>query len=130
MNRLFPVLLTAIVIAASVSLADSPGSRPRSAAPNNSPDPRLPVGLWSIEFSNGVVESCDVTRRGAAVVSEPARKASGHATPTVGAVLITFEDDRIERWTPVGERYVVEHWFPGSQFPPAAPVLGIAERRE
>jgi len=45
-----------------------------------------------------------------------------------GSVVMVFEGGRVQRWTPVGKRFVVEHWFPGSQFPTASPgVLGIAE---
>ncbi len=44
-----------------------------------------------------------------------------------GVAVIKFDDDRIERWTPVGKRYVVEHWFPSSQYRKTPPVLGIAE---
>jgi hypothetical protein len=39
-------------------------------------------------------------------------------------------DDRLERWTLVSKRMVVEHWFPASQVPVATPVLGIAERSQ
>jgi hypothetical protein len=52
------------------------------------------------------------------------REAAGHAKDAV----ITFNDDRVERWTAVGDRFVVEHWFPASRVPVVAPVLGIAER--
>jgi hypothetical protein len=120
MPRLLSFLIAAIVIAASTS----------NAAPDDADDSRLPLGLWRIEFSNGVVESCDIGREGTAVLIEPARRSSGHAVVEGKSVMIRFDDDRIERWTPVGKRYVVEHWFPASRFPPAEPVLGIAERKE
>ena len=45
-----------------------------------------------------------------------------------GAIVITFDDDRTERWTPVGKRMVVEHWYLSAQYPCCKPVLGIAER--
>jgi hypothetical protein len=45
-----------------------------------------------------------------------------------GAVVIAFDDDRVERWTPIGQRIVVEHWYPADSFPCATPVLGIAHR--
>jgi hypothetical protein len=41
--------------------------------------------------------------------------------------VIVCDDDRVERWTAVGQRMVVEHWFPAAQFPSGTPVLGIAE---
>jgi hypothetical protein len=47
-----------------------------------------------------------------------------------GSFWIRFEDDRVERWTPVANRMVVEHWFPGSQIAVAKPVLGIADRAQ
>jgi hypothetical protein len=45
-----------------------------------------------------------------------------------GAIVITFDDDRTERWTPVGKRMVVEHGYQSSQFPCGAAVRGIADR--
>ena len=44
-----------------------------------------------------------------------------------GSVVIVYQDDRIERWTPVGKRMIVEHWYPGARFPAGGPVLGIAD---
>jgi len=61
-------------------------------------------------------------------VSEPRRSSRGKAEAKDGAVVVPFEDDRVERWTPVGERFVVEHWFPASAYPAGARVLGIAKR--
>jgi hypothetical protein len=52
---------------------------------------------------------------------------NGKAQVIGGSIVITFNDDRIERWTLVGKRSVVEHWFPGSRLPASTPVLGIAE---
>lgn len=120
MRRLSLFVVAAVVVVGSSS----------NAAPDGANDSPLPVGLWRIEFSNGVVESCDIRREGTATVSEPARRSGGHAVIDGGAVMIRFDDDRMERWSPVGKRYVVEHWFPASRFPPSMAVLGIAEREE
>jgi hypothetical protein len=93
------------------------------------PEPAgLPVGHWAVAFTNGVVERCEIRRDGTATVVEPRRTAEGKAVVRGGSVVLTYRDDRVERWTAVGRRMVVEHWFPGARFPCAAPILGIAER--
>lgn len=92
------------------------------------PDPMpLPAGKWSVEFSNGVVEKVEIKKDGTATVTEPARESDGKFTSTPGSFLFTCEDGRVERWTPVGKRMVVEHWASADQFPNGAPVKGIAE---
>jgi hypothetical protein len=88
----------------------------------------LPVGNWRIEFSNGVIESCGVGRGGQATVDEPLRQAKGTAEVQEGSIVIRFTDNRVERWTPIGNRYVVEHWYPATRVPTVSAVLGIAER--
>jgi len=70
---------------------------------------------------------CEVRKDGTASVVEPLRTAGGKAARKGSSVVIVYDDDRVERWTPVGKRLVVEHWFPASQLPTATPVLGIAE---
>jgi hypothetical protein len=103
-------------------------------APNQGggPVPRpaagLPVGLWKVKFANGVTEACAIRQDGTASVVEPRRTSDGKSTAQGGSAVLTFEDDRVERWTPVGKQLVVEHWFPGSRFPAGTPVLGIATR--
>jgi hypothetical protein len=89
----------------------------------------LPAGKWQIEFANGVVEACAFDKDSATEV-EPLRSSNGKATLKDGAVVIAFEDDRTERWTKVGKRWVVEHWFPSSAFPCGKPVVGIAEQAQ
>jgi hypothetical protein len=90
--------------------------------------PMLAVGKWKVNFANGVAETCVIRESGTAYVVEPSRRSGGKATFESGSFLIRFEDDRVERWTPVANRMVVEHWFPGSQIAEAKPVLGIADR--
>jgi hypothetical protein len=85
----------------------------------------LPVGTWTIEFANRVVEVCEVRQDGTATVAEPRRTANGKVQARDGVVFLTFDDERIERWTPVGQRMVVEHWAPGEPFPVGRAVLGI-----
>jgi hypothetical protein len=41
---------------------------------------------------------------------------------------LKFDDDRIERWTKIGQWIVVEHWPSSDQFPGRSPVLGIGEK--
>ena len=72
----------------------------------------LPVGRWQVEFANGVVQTCEIRRDAAASATEPQRTSGGRATSEKGAIIIAFDDDRVERWTPVGPRMVVEHWYP------------------
>jgi hypothetical protein len=81
-----------------------------------------------VRFANAVSERCEFGKDGKASVVEPQRAACGKATAKDGAVIIVFEDDRVERWTPVGLRMVVEHWYPAAGFPFGRAVLGIAEK--
>jgi hypothetical protein len=95
------------------------------------PSSSVPVGTWTISFTNGVVEVCDVfTIDGEhhALVDEPLRRSRGTVEATDGAFVMRFKDDRTERWTLAGNRFVVEHWFGSAGFPSQPPVLGIAER--
>lgn len=129
MRRLSLCLGAAVFLMSPARLAE-----PRPAAdesgPRNPPAAALPIGKWHVEFTNAVTEECDIFDfdGGHVIVDEPRRKSRGIVTVQGGSVVMTFHDDRIERWTPVGRRFVVEHWFPGSRLPTAAPVLGIAER--
>jgi hypothetical protein len=120
--RVLLVAGVALVLAVNV-VADQPLSPPPGQI-----TAVLPAGLWSIEFANGVIEASVVRPDGTASVLEEKRKADGKAMVQSGAVVIIFEDDRIERWTPVGRKMVVEHWFPASAFPAGSAVLGIGER--
>ena len=88
------------------------------------------ISTWRVVFENGVKETCEVDKSGDAVEKEPLRTAKGKAERQDKAFIIKFEDDRVERWTPVGGRMTVEHWFPASQYPNGPRVLGIAERTQ
>jgi hypothetical protein len=88
----------------------------------------MPIGVWAVEFANAVRQKCEVHKDGTASVTEPLRSSAGKATVKGGAIVIVYEDDRVERWTLFGSRAIVEHWFPASQFPTGPPVLGIADR--
>jgi hypothetical protein len=87
----------------------------------------LPVGTWSVEFANGAVEKAEIKKDGTATVSEPARSSGGKVTAVPGAFLFVCAGGRIERWTPIGKRMVVEHWASVDQMTNGAPVKGIAD---
>jgi uncharacterized protein (TIGR03067 family) len=137
----FASLLVLCVLPGFIAEPDSAGTD-RSLSPASQPlelnlaqaigrpqrPPCLPVGRWHVEFANGVAESCAIRTDGTAVVIEPQRTAEGKITSQDGSFLIACNDDRIERWTPVGRRMVVEHWFPIAKFPVAMAVPGIGER--
>jgi hypothetical protein len=91
------------------------------------PEQALPAGKWTVEFANGVVEKVEVRKDGTASVAEPARASDGRVAAVPGAYLFVCEDGRVERWTPVGKRMVVEHWASVDQMPGVLPVKGIAE---
>jgi hypothetical protein len=119
-------LLSAAGLALAVCLsasAHAPAPFPKTERPA-----RLPVGLWTVRFDNGVVQTCQVSKDGSAHVVEPHRNSPGKATVKGGAVVIVSDDDRAERWRRVEGRMVVEHWCPASAFPAGTPVRGVAER--
>jgi hypothetical protein len=122
MSRLPLAAVALLAFSMSAAPSDTPGADRHAAD--------LPVGRWSVAFANGVTEVCDIGNGGEASVEEPRRRANGTAVVEGGSVVITFNDDRVERWTPVGRRFVVEHWYPASRLPTATPVLGIGERAE
>jgi hypothetical protein len=121
MTRLLPFLLVGGVILVVQ------GSGEAVPVWDNTPKAALPVGKWKVEFANGVNEVVDIGNGGESSVEEPQRRCVGMAEVQGGSVVITFGDDRVERWTLVGKRYVVEHWFLASRLPTVTPVLGIAE---
>jgi hypothetical protein len=84
-------------------------------------------GKWDVEFTNAVKEVCQIRTDRTASVAEPLRTSSGKVEIKDGSVVIVYQDDRVERWTPVGKRMAVEHWHPGAPFPSGMPVLGIAD---
>jgi hypothetical protein len=127
MRQLFLMLLCASLVVVKDSSRDVPRPPAPEARPNSLTEAALPVGKWKVEFSNGVTEVCHIGKGGESTVEEPWRTANGMAEVKGGSVVIGFYDNRIERWTPVGKRYVVEHWFPAAQVPVTTPVLGIAE---
>jgi len=122
MPKLLLVTVVALILG-HIAIADQPAP----LAINPEPAPMV-VGSWTVTFSNGVVEVCEVQRDGKAAVSEPLRTSPGKAERRAGQDVIVFDDGRVERWTVVGTRRVVEHFFPADQFPAGTPVLGIAER--
>ena len=122
-SRLF-LVICAVACLPLTSIGDPP------APPMRASDSALPTGKWRVEFANGVVESVEVKADATALVSEPARSSGGKATSVAGTALVVFDDDRVERWTKVGGRMVVEHWFPAAHFPNGAPVRGIADKAD
>lgn len=84
---------------------------------------------WRAEFANGVVQVYELSSEGTATVDAGNWQDTGMIEFGEGHLIIRYSQDRAERWTPVGDRMVVEHWFPASQLPTQAPVLGIAEMR-
>jgi hypothetical protein len=124
MSRTKLLLVSIATLTLALSAAGDP---PASLAKNPSPDAKF-TGRWMVTFSNGVIESCEVRNDGSASESETLRSSEGKVTQQAGSVVITFADDRVERWTPVDKRMVVEHWFPAAAYPAGDRVVGIADR--
>lgn len=99
------------------------------AAPRlKTPDPAHPVGQWRITFTNGVIETCQINPDGSAAEAEPLRSSPGKWKEVDGAVVVTFDDDRLERWKKNADQWQVEHWCPVGAYPAGPPVVGIAKR--
>jgi hypothetical protein len=114
--KVFLLTVFAVLVLPLISAADPP-----------KPEQALPDGKWSVEFANGVIEKVEIKKDGTARVTEPARESDGKVTVVPGAFLFVCEDGRVERWTPVGKRMVVEHWASVDQMASGAPVKGIAD---
>ena len=117
-------MFRSVVLLAALTVPLLLGAAPRL----KTPDPAHPVGRWRITFANGVVETCDIRPEGTAAESEPLRSSPGKWKEVDGSVVVTFDDDRLERWTKDGNRWRVEHWCPVSAYPAGPPVVGTAKR--
>jgi hypothetical protein len=121
------MLRSTAVVAVAFTLTAAGAPRENGGAENPGPAAGV-AGSWKVTFENRVIETCDIDAGGAATETEPLRSSKGKAEPQGRAFVIKFEDDRVERWTPINGRAVVEHWFPAAQYPDGPRVLGIAER--
>jgi len=96
------------------------------------PKPRadgLPVGEWKVTFSDKVTGMWTIKQDEAHSIIKDKRHFAKKPTVQNGAVVIRFDDDHVERWTPVGQQMVVEHWSSADKFPSERALLGIAEQR-
>jgi hypothetical protein len=50
-----------------------------SAGKPPAPELAFPAGEWSVEFANGVIETCEIRKDGTASESDPNRKSDGKA---------------------------------------------------
>jgi hypothetical protein len=116
-----------IAFATLTLVLSAAGDPPAPQVKNPGPDAKF-VGRWMVTFSNGVIESCEVRNDGSASERETLRSSEGTVSQQAGAILITFTDDRVERWTAVDKRMVVEHWSPAAAYPAGDKVVGIADR--
>ena len=124
MSRAKLLLIAFATLTLALSAAGDP---PLPPAKNPDLDARY-VGRWMVTFSNGVIESCEVGKDGNASERETLRSSEGKVSQQAGAVVITFADDRVERWTAVDKRMVVEHWPSAAAYPAGDKVVGIADR--
>ena len=115
-------LAVAVVAMPVVGVADPP------VPPQTQGLPQQFVGKWTVSFANAVIEICEVRADGTAHEHEPNRSSDGKVELVDGAIVITFADDRVERWTAVDKRMVVEHWCPAQSYPAGKSVLGIADQ--
>ena len=60
-------------------------------------------------------------------MTEPNRTSDGKVTVVQGSFLFVCADGRVERWTPVGRRLVVEHWAWVDKMANGPPVKGVAD---
>lgn len=123
-----PEVKALLAFVAAKQKVSGSASSPVASSTDSQPVNDALVGQWTVEFANGVSQTCKIREDGTASVIEPRRTSEGNAAFKDNLVVITFKDDVVERWTPVGKRFVVEFWFPGSGFPAASPLLGIADR--
>lgn len=118
-----------IIAMAMITLIGTAKADPSAPSKEDRGRPLIPAGTWKIKFSNGVVEKCTVHPDGTASVVEPLRSSAGKPNwEETESFVIVFADDRTERWTTVGNKIIVEHWYPSSRFPNGDRVLGIAKK--
>jgi hypothetical protein len=116
------LLATTVLVIPLIAAADPP------TPPQAKGLPQQLVGRWTVSFANGVIEICEVKADRTAYEREPNRASDGKVELVDGAMVITFADDRVERWTAVDKRMVVEHWCPAQSYPTGKSVMGIADQ--
>src|SRR5258706_1428211 len=80
------------------------------------------LGKWKIRYTSNVHKTYVINRTGSVEWTEESR------TGKLNGGLLEFDDGRLERITPVGDRLLVEHWTVKGSYPNEFPILGIAIR--
>jgi hypothetical protein len=128
------VALLGIAISAQTSLATGQPLESLLAPQDVDPTGEIAawVGRWNTEFANGIHEEHELRPDGTVTVRniEQNWSCEGRMTFDGQQVTITYDNERIERWTPVGSRMVLEHWRPASQIPIQPALFGIGTREE
>ena len=94
-RTLFPLVAALALVLPPPSWADPPAP-PASVTPS-APQAGPLAGRWIVEFANGVAEVCEIGQDGTASVAEPRRSSGGKVTARDGAIVVAYDDDRVER---------------------------------
>ncbi|HXE55868.1 MAG TPA: hypothetical protein VN541_22780 [Tepidisphaeraceae bacterium] len=81
------------------------------------------AGTWVVHYVIGNVRVYTVDKNGD--VSLPEAGATGH----LRSGILDLHDGKLERWTPVRDMIVVEHFNPASDFPNHRNTVGVAVRQ-
>jgi hypothetical protein len=109
------------------------GGGDKQAAWPPAPKPRadgLPVGQWDVTFADGTTGTRTIKQDEVNAVIKDKWSFAKKPVAEEGAFVIRYEDDRVERWTRVGEQIVVERWASAAGFPSARPLQGVAQKRQ
>jgi hypothetical protein len=91
--------------------------------------PAFPTGNWAVEFENGVTGTYEFSPGGIVKWTQESRTATGTLKRSGGSFIVEYEDDRLERITPSGQRLLVQHWCPIATYPQSPPLAkGVALR--
>lgn len=102
---------------------------PTIVSPKEEQDKPL-VGQWQVEFKDGSQRTYEIDEANQVAVQSdsPQWKSNGQVKLVESEIILTYESDRAERWTRIGEKVIVEHWSPASKSPRSQPVIGIGEK--
>lgn len=113
--------------------ADSPSEQEPSVKLEAKAEPKIAdfAGTWTVRYKYGerqIVRVYTIDPEGMVFFHEEDRRAK--LSTRDGHVLLDFKDGKLERLQMIDSALWVEHFNPATSYPDAAPLIGIAKRRE